>query len=78
RRICANTASTPARRDICFVATCGIKSFFVPRSHPDGIDINLCCLDVDSVPEYTLQAFRDAEREASTAALAHLSVPGPH
>ncbi|WP_276966835.1 GFA family protein [Metallibacterium scheffleri] len=61
-----------------FCATCGIKSFYVPRSHPDGIDINLCCLDVDSVPEYTLQAFRDTEREASTAALAHLSVPGPH
>jgi hypothetical protein len=59
-----------------FCATCGIKSFYVPRSHPDGIDINLRCLDVDSVPEYTLQAFRDAEREAATAALAHLSVPG--
>ncbi|WP_345779616.1 GFA family protein [Metallibacterium scheffleri] len=61
-----------------FCAACGIKSFYVPRSHPDGIDINLRCLDVGSVSEYTLQAFRDAEREASTAALAHLSVPGPH
>jgi len=24
---------------------CGIKAFYVPRSNPDGIDINVRCLD---------------------------------
>ncbi len=28
-----------------FCAACGIKSFYVPRSHPDGISVNVRCLD---------------------------------
>lgn len=28
-----------------FCATCGIKSFYTPRSHPNGVSINLRCLD---------------------------------
>jgi hypothetical protein len=28
-----------------FCSTCGIKSFYVPRSHPDGFSINARCLD---------------------------------
>ena len=28
-----------------FCGQCGIKSFYKPRSHPDGISINLRCLD---------------------------------
>ncbi len=28
-----------------FCAVCGIKSFYVPRSHPDGFSINFRCLD---------------------------------
>lgn len=32
-----------------FCSVCGIKSFYVPRSNPDGIDVNLRCLD--SQPE---------------------------
>ena len=28
-----------------FCGTCGIKSFYVPRSNPDGIDVNVRCLD---------------------------------
>ena len=28
-----------------FCTQCGIKSFYKPRSHPDGISINLRCLD---------------------------------
>lgn len=29
-----------------FCRTCGIKSFYIPRSNPDGVDVNLRCLDV--------------------------------
>lgn len=28
-----------------FCKTCGIKPFYTPRSNPDGIDINVRCLD---------------------------------
>ena len=28
-----------------FCSTCGIHPFYVPRSHPDGIDVNARCLD---------------------------------
>ena len=27
-----------------FCKTCGIKPFYVPRSNPDGMDVNLRCL----------------------------------
>lgn len=29
-----------------FCCHCGIKSFYIPRSNPDGVDINLNCVDV--------------------------------
>ncbi len=28
-----------------FCSICGVKSFYVPRSHPDGISVNARCLD---------------------------------
>ena len=28
-----------------FCPVCGIKSFYVPRSHPDGFSVNVRCLD---------------------------------
>ena len=28
-----------------FCATCGIKPFYVPRSHPDGFSVNARCID---------------------------------
>jgi hypothetical protein len=28
-----------------FCSVCGIKSFYVPRSHPDGFSVNFRCLD---------------------------------
>jgi hypothetical protein len=35
---------TGAARHI-FCTQCGIKSFYVPRSHPNGISVNYRCLD---------------------------------
>jgi hypothetical protein len=32
-----------------FCRTCGIHSFYVPRSDPDKIDVNVRCLDPDAV-----------------------------
>jgi hypothetical protein len=32
-----------------FCRTCGIKSFYVPRSHPEGVSVNARCLDEGTV-----------------------------
>ena len=41
-----------------FCRTCGIKSFYVPRSHPDGYSVNVRCLDVE--PKVTIREFDGA------------------
>ena len=28
-----------------FCRTCGVQSYYTPRSHPDGVSVNLNCLD---------------------------------
>jgi hypothetical protein len=33
-----------------FCSICGIKSFYVPRSHPDGYSVNVRCLDEGTIP----------------------------
>jgi hypothetical protein len=39
-----------------FCATCGIKPFYVPRSHPDGWSVNVRCLDEGTVTGMTVNA----------------------
>ena len=56
-----------------FCRYCGIKSFYVPRSHPDGIDINVRCVDEGAVASLRIVPFDDRDRAAATAAIAHLS-----
>ncbi len=56
-----------------FCRHCGIKPFYVPRSHPDGIDVNVRCLDDGTIASLTVTQFDDANRDAATAALAHLT-----
>jgi hypothetical protein len=34
-----------------FCPVCGIKSFYVPRSHPDGYSVNARCLDEGTIEE---------------------------
>ena len=40
-----------------FCRHCGVKSYYVPRSHPEGISVNGRCLDQDTVTSVTLTAF---------------------
>jgi hypothetical protein len=56
-----------------FCRVCGIKPFYVPRSNPDGFDINVRCLDPATVAALRVTQFDDAQRDAQTAAIAHLS-----
>ena len=43
-----------------FCRHCGIKSFYVPRSHPDGYSVNANCLDPDSIESLTVSPFDGA------------------
>ena len=56
-----------------FCSHCGVKAFYVPRSHPDGWSVNVRCLDPDTVAGTHITPFDDNDREAATAAVAHLS-----
>lgn len=35
--------------DHLFCATCGIKSFYIPRSNPDGYSVKVRCLDPSTI-----------------------------
>lgn len=50
-----------------FCSTCGVKSFYVPRSHPDGISVNARCLDRGSVASMTVKPFNGREWEKGRA-----------
>jgi hypothetical protein len=40
-----------------FCSVCGIKSFYIPRSHPDGYSVNARCLDPGTVSAIHVTAF---------------------
>ena len=40
-----------------FCKHCGIKSFYSPRSHPDGYNVNARCLDPGTVENLEVIAF---------------------
>ena len=47
-----------------FCAVCGVKSFYVPRSHPDGFSINARCLDPGTVEQMSIGLVNGREWEA--------------
>ena len=55
-----------------FCKVCGVKPFYKPRSNPDGMDVNLNCLE-RSPEEVTIVDFDGQNWEANAAALAHKS-----
>ncbi|MBB4633006.1 GFA family protein [Sphingosinicella soli] len=48
-----------------FCKTCGIKSFYVPRSHPDGYSVNARCLDDYVSLAFAVEAFDGRDWEAA-------------
>lgn len=56
-----------------FCRTCGIKSFYVPRSNPDGFAVTWRCLDDWQSLDVTINAFDGQNWEAIAGALAHKS-----
>ncbi len=56
-----------------FCKHCGVKSFYVPRSHPDGISVNVNCLDPDSIESIDEEPFDGRNWEQNIARLSPIS-----
>ncbi|HEV7491787.1 MAG TPA: GFA family protein [Rhodanobacteraceae bacterium] len=56
-----------------FCRYCGVKSFYIPRSNPDGVDVNVRCIDAGTIDTVQITPFDDRDRERGEAAIAHLS-----
>ena len=59
-----------------FCSRCGVKSFYRPRSNPDGWSVNARCFDAATAPALDLSVFDGANWEQHGASLAHLSHDG--
>ena len=46
-----------------FCSVCGIHSYYIPRSHPDKIDVNVRCLEGVDLQTLTIQPFNGREWE---------------
>jgi hypothetical protein len=60
-----------------FCTVCGVKSYYVPRSNPDGFSVNLRCLDPGTIDGVVFEDFDGQDWERNGAALAHLSAGSP-
>ena len=56
-----------------FCGRCGVKSFYVPRSNPDGYSVNVRCLDSATIEHVEVQLFDDNDRPSSEAKIRGLS-----
>ncbi|MDH5620059.1 MAG: GFA family protein [Gammaproteobacteria bacterium] len=56
-----------------FCNVCGVKSYYVPRSHPDGISVNVHCLDEDTVAGVNVTPFDGRNWEQNSAKLSPIS-----
>jgi hypothetical protein len=52
-----------------FCRHCGVKSFYVPRSHPDGFSVNARCLDPSTITSMRIRPFDGRDWEKARADL---------
>jgi hypothetical protein len=74
-RLTTYTFNTGVARHV-FCSVCGVKSFYRPRSNPEGWSVNARCLDEAGRPTLKLSAFDGRNWEAHADELAHLSAEG--
>ncbi len=60
-----------------FCKTCGIKSFYVPRSNPDGYSVNLRCIAAGTIEHVDYEDFDGQNWEQHGEQLATLSRSRP-
>ncbi|MGQ0384650.1 MAG: GFA family protein [Gammaproteobacteria bacterium] len=52
-----------------FCRSCGVKSFYVPRSHPDGYSVNARCLNPETLTSMKIRPFDGRNWESAREAL---------
>jgi len=52
-----------------FCSVCGVKSFYKPRSHPEGISVNARCIDAGSIESMSIAPFNGRDWEKGRAEL---------
>ena len=52
-----------------FCRYCGVKSFYVPRSHPDGFSVNARCLDSSTIKSMTVRPYDGRNWETARSEL---------
>ena len=52
-----------------FCTHCGVKSFYIPRSHPDGVSVNARCLDGVLIDSLSITPFDGRHWESARADL---------
>ena len=52
-----------------FCRHCGVKSFYVPRSHPDGFSVNARCLEPAKITSMRIRPFDGRHWEAARTEL---------
>jgi hypothetical protein len=57
-----------------FCKTCGIKSFYIPRSNPDGYSVNIRCLDPATIRHVNVSSFDGKNWQEQGANLASRSL----
>ncbi len=56
-----------------FCGHCGIKSFYIPRSHPDGVSVNVHCLDTETIESIVITPFDGQNWEQNVSKLSAIS-----
>ncbi|HXI87047.1 MAG TPA: GFA family protein [Parvularculaceae bacterium] len=56
-----------------FCRRCGVESFYVPRSNPDGYSLNLRCMAEGQFQSVEIRPFDGRNWEKNAGGLAHLS-----
>jgi hypothetical protein len=50
-----------------FCSACGVKSFYIPRSHPDGVSVNARCIDEGTIESMSVVPYNGREWEKGRA-----------
>jgi hypothetical protein len=52
-----------------FCKVCGVHPFYTPRSHPDGVDVNVRCLDGEAQARFRVVPFDGRRWEENVASI---------
>ena len=56
-----------------FCRHCGVKSWYTPRSHPDGVSVNVNCLRPETIASVTVETFDGRNWEQNISQLSPIS-----